>query len=105
MIKIPPYQYSVIIGLLLSDGWLIFSNSRSKNPRLAFKQKLANFEYVLFVFNSLSHYCGSYPNLFTGGKTGNNRHFVLGFYTLALPVFKQLYLLFYPNNVKQSLII
>jgi hypothetical protein len=23
MMELPPYQYSVVIGLLLSDGWLI----------------------------------------------------------------------------------
>ena len=63
MIRIPPFQYSVIIGLLLSDGWLYVSNNRSKNYRLGFKQKLTQSEYVLFVFNLLSHYCNSYPHL------------------------------------------
>jgi hypothetical protein len=27
MMELPPYQYSVVIGLLLSDGWLILSSS------------------------------------------------------------------------------
>lgn len=100
MIKISPYQYSVIIGLLLSDGWLSFSNLRSKNPRLGFKQKLSNSEYVWFVFNLLSHYCGSYPNLSSGGKIGNKRHLSLGFFTRSLQPFNELILLFYPNKVK-----
>jgi len=34
MVQLAPYQYSVIIGLLLSDGWLIIA---SKNARLGFK--------------------------------------------------------------------
>jgi len=46
MIKLPSYQRGVVIGLLLSDGWLIFSNYRSKNARLGFKQALSNSAYV-----------------------------------------------------------
>lgn len=57
MIQLPPYQYSVVIGLLLSDGWLTYSNSRSKNARLGFLQSGANSSYVWYVFNILSHYC------------------------------------------------
>jgi hypothetical protein len=45
MVQLAPYQYSVIIGLLLSDGCLIFS-TRSKNARLEFKQSLSHFAYV-----------------------------------------------------------
>ena len=51
MIKLPSYHYSIVIGLLLSDGWLTFSNSRSKNARLGFLQSGANSIYVLYVFN------------------------------------------------------
>lgn len=38
MLQLPPYQYSVVIGLLLSDGWLNLGNARAKNARLGFKQ-------------------------------------------------------------------
>jgi len=71
MIKLPSYQRGVVIGLLLSDGWLILSNSRSKNARLGLKQALANSAYVWFVFNILSHYCSSCPRLTTGVRAGN----------------------------------
>ena len=37
MIKLANYQKSVIIGLLLSDGWLTFASKRSNNARLGFK--------------------------------------------------------------------
>jgi hypothetical protein len=36
MIKIPSYQYSVIVGLLFSDGWLIIASSTDLYPRLGF---------------------------------------------------------------------
>jgi hypothetical protein len=61
MIVLAPYQYSIIIGLLLSDGWIIFGSKTHKNARLGFAQSAAHGEYFLFVFFSLSHYCSSYP--------------------------------------------
>lgn len=45
MVKLPSFQFGVIIGLLLSDGWLGNSN-RSQNYTLYFKQSLAKSEYV-----------------------------------------------------------
>lgn len=30
MYELPHYQYSVIVGLLLSDGWLIFTHIKKK---------------------------------------------------------------------------
>ena len=84
MIKLPPYQYSVIIGLLLSDprgppvrrgrdlhrrspraggGLLIFASATNKNARLGFSQSLSKSHYLFYVFNQLSHYCSSYPAL------------------------------------------
>jgi hypothetical protein len=46
MIKLPSYQRGVVIGLLLSDGWLIFASATNKNARLGFKQALSNSAYV-----------------------------------------------------------
>jgi hypothetical protein len=43
---LPPNIESIIIGLLLSDGFLSFSSSSSKNARLGFEQSLANFGYL-----------------------------------------------------------
>ena len=36
MVQLPPYQLSVIIGLLLSDGWLVLASKTNKNVRLGF---------------------------------------------------------------------
>jgi hypothetical protein len=47
MVKLPINARAVIVGLLLSDGWLnISSSSRSKNARLGFKQSLAHSGYL-----------------------------------------------------------
>ena len=99
MVQLAPYQNSVIIGLLLSDGWLIFASKTSKNARLGFKQSLDHSEYVLFVFNILSHYCSSNPHVTTGIRAGN-RFYGLEFCTRSMPCLTELYYLFYPHGVK-----
>jgi hypothetical protein len=99
MIKLPPYQKSVIIGLILSDGWFSFASPNHKNARLGFSQSLAHSEYVWFVFSLLSHYCSSYPML--RNRTRLNKEIkALEFSTRSLPCFTELYSLFYLNGVK-----
>lgn len=99
MIKLPSFQHSVIIGLILSDGWLTFGSSTHKNARLGFKQSLSRSSYVWYVFNELSHYCSSYPQLKTGIRAGKS-YSSLHFLTRAMPCITELYSLFYPNGVK-----
>jgi hypothetical protein len=37
MIKLPPYQRSIIIGLLLSDGWLTIASFAKNKSKCAFR--------------------------------------------------------------------
>ena len=53
MIKLPPYQKSVIVGLIFSDGWLRFPSKTSKSANLGFMQSLAHSDYIWFVFSIL----------------------------------------------------
>ncbi len=99
MVELAPYQYSVVIGLLLSDGWIIFASKTNKNARLGFKQSLARSYYVWFVFNQLSHYCSSYP-IVTSGIRAGNRFYGLQIYTRSMPCITELRFLFYPAGVK-----
>lgn len=99
MIKLPPYQLSVVIGLLLSDGWLTFSNSRNKNVRLGFSQSEKNSVYVWYVFSILSHYCSNYP-IYRTRKYLGKFNYGRQFFTRSLPCFSELYSLFYPKEVK-----
>lgn len=99
MVELPYYQYNIIIGLLLSDGWLTLSSKTSINARLGFKQTFNNLPYVLFIFNELSHYCSSYPNIIKN-KRLEKVYLALNFFTRSLPCFTELYKLFYINNVK-----
>lgn len=52
MVKLPSYQESVVIGLILSDGYLI-SAKPHENPSLNLKQSFKNSCMVCF-FHSLS---------------------------------------------------
>jgi hypothetical protein len=45
MYKFTNYQRSVIVGILLSDGWLNLAKG-GKNPRLGFKQSFDKSSYV-----------------------------------------------------------
>ena len=60
MVCLPPYQYSIIIGLVLSDAWLRIK-PRGKIAILGFQQSASHSEYLWFVYILLSHYCSSYP--------------------------------------------
>jgi hypothetical protein len=47
MVEFPSFQFSVIIGLLLSDGYLqLKTKNRSINSCLRFKQSLDKSQYV-----------------------------------------------------------
>lgn len=99
MVKFPPYQFSVIIGLLLSDGWLIIPVVTRKNARLGFSQYLSHSAYVWFVFCILSHYCSNYPSLRKRSRLGIP-FYSLEFFSRVLPCFTELHSLFYPRGVK-----
>lgn len=45
MMKFSPFQLSVIVGLILSDGYVAYSNKRAKSARLVFDQSLAHSPY------------------------------------------------------------
>jgi hypothetical protein len=99
MVKLAPYQYSVLIGLLLSDGWLTFASKTNKNARLGFAQSGAHSGYFWFVFFSLAHYCSSYPIVRIRSRFGKET-IGLQFFTRSMPCLTELHSLFYPNGVK-----
>jgi len=99
MVELAPYQHSVIIGLLLSDGWLTFASKTTKNARLGFQQSLYKSAYTLFVFSLLSHYCSTSPKLRSAIRVGS-RNYSLQFFTRSMPCLTKLHSLFYPNGIK-----
>lgn len=91
--------YSIIVGQLLSDGWLE-KYSLNSNTRFRFKQAITRSDYVIHSFIALSHYCSNLPNITTSKRKGNI-FYGLGFGTRSLPCFNEIYNLFYKDKVKR----
>lgn len=97
-IFITPEIHYIIIGKLLSDGWLEKSTLNS-NARFRFKQSINRADYVISSFIKLSHYCSSLPILVNSQRKGIT-HFGVVVTTRQLPCLNELYSLFYKNKVK-----
>lgn len=104
MVQLAPFQNSVIVGLILSDGWLRIGK-RNINALLGFNQSFAKSQYFLcvarsfFVFTLLSHYCSRSPLLLTGSRLGK-RTIGLQLETRSMPCLTSLHSLFYSNGKK-----
>lgn len=99
LVKLPLYIRSVIVGLVISDGWIIFENSTSKNALLGFSQSGANSIYAWFVFSLLSHYCSSYP-IFRERKHKGKFSYAIQFKTRSMECITELRREFYPEGIK-----
>ena len=98
LIFLPTIYYSIIVGKLLSDGWLEKSSSTS-NTRFRFKQSIDRSFYVIHSFLSLSHYCSNIPFLGQSIRKGKISYSI-EFSTRSLPCLNELYLLFYNTGHK-----
>lgn len=54
-LNLTPRVRSIIIGIILSDGWI--QKVGHWNPRVAIKQSVINFPYLWLVTNELSYLC------------------------------------------------
>jgi hypothetical protein len=46
MVRLPFHIQSIMVGLILSDAWIVFDSTRSKNALLGFSQSGANSSYL-----------------------------------------------------------
>ena len=92
------YVYGVIIGVMLSDGWLMKTNINSQ-ARFAIKQSLNNFPYLWFLFYLLAPFCSSYPSL-TSSRLNSKMFYGVQLTTRSLFCFTEIYYLFYPKGIK-----
>lgn len=92
MYVLTTFLHSVILGLLLGDGWFEKNvGKRSINARFGLKQGLINIEFLLFVFNLLSPLCGSMPVLSNSTRKTGEKYSGLTFKTRAFPFFTLYY--------------
>lgn len=95
MCQIPVHLHSVILGVLLSDGWL-YKNKTGKTL-LALKQ--TNFEYLWLVYSKLFHYCRSCPRPIKTNINGKIFSSVM-LATRVYPCFTEWYNMFYREGKK-----
>ena len=62
MYSLQPCHLSVLVGILLSDGYFNFPKC-AKNASVGLEQSFNKFQYLFNVFWSLSHYCAGFPVL------------------------------------------
>lgn len=101
IIQLTPRIKSILIGILLSDGWLQKNNNW--NPRIGFKQSIINFNYFWSVFNESSYLCSSYP-YHSLTKTRGKLFLALYFQTRQLKCLIEIYNLFYNFNNKTKIV-
>jgi len=98
MVKLPNHIKCIIIGLLLSDGYLA-KGKRSINVWFGLSQSSIHSKYFFSVYLALSHYCSSYPK--SRIESRNNKYFNrLDLVTRSMPCLTELYEIFYVNGIK-----
>jgi hypothetical protein len=98
MVNLPSNIKNIIVGLLLSDGWMQKQNLGGQ-ARLFLKQSLDRSEYLLFVFITLQHYCKSYPKLGYTKFKGKIFPFLI-FSTRSLACLTEIHEMFYKDGKK-----
>ncbi len=109
MVNIPHNLICMLVGILLTDGHINIIHKKSKikhkgiytelNGRFYLKQSLNHSEYLIYVFNKLSHYCTRYPwsrKVYLKGK----EFYAIEFMTRALPCITLLRYKFYNGRIK-----
>lgn len=96
-LKLTPRVKSIIIGLILSDGWL--QKRYHWNARLGLKQSMVNFYYLWTVYNELAYLCSSLPYLGKSLMRGKT-FFNISFQSRQLKCLDEIFNLFYCNKGK-----
>jgi len=97
IIQVSKFNESIIIGLLLSDGYI--EKRMGWNPRIRLEQSFKNFEYLWYLFKIFFIFNSSYPVLIKR-MLRNKIFYSLCFKTRQLSCFNKFYTLFYFNNKK-----
>lgn len=106
MLQLNPYLRSMLIGILISDGWT--NIRRGWNPCIGLKQSIKNFDYIWWTFCELSHLCSHLPYICKNIKRGK-LFYSVSFQTRRLVCINEIFNLFYDdiNNrkiIKEELI-
>ena len=94
-ISLTNFQKSMLVGILLSDGYI--EKIKGWNSRIRIEQSFKYFEYIWFVFNKLSLLTNAYP-LMIKRNFRNKIFFSLAFRTRQLKCLNEMYNLFYDKK-------
>lgn len=100
MLQLTPRARSIIIGILLSDGWM--NKYGHWNPRLGLKQSLKNFPYLFYVYNELSYLCSG-PLYSSKNKLRGKEYISLAFQTRQLESLLEIWNLLYVKKKKKNM--
>lgn len=122
MVNIPNKILYILVGLIISDGWIVYSSKKNldksifnkslnkkinyednlltkHNCRFKFKQSIIHFEYIWHIYTILNHYCSRGPYKIKTTLKGKP-FYGIELSTRALPVFSILKRLFYTGRIK-----
>lgn len=109
MIDIPNNIKYLLVGILLTDGYIQINYSKDKrinkdiyvnlNGRFCLKQSIIHTEYLLTVFNKISHYCKRVPWVRPSYLKGK-KFYSIELMTRALPCITLLRNKFYNGRIK-----
>lgn len=93
-----PLLKDILVGCLLGDGWL---DKQKLNARFRFEQSNKRKEFSFHLYGYLSAYCRSSPKLRERlDKRTNKVYYTWHFSTRSLPIFTDMYNLFYKDKKK-----
>lgn len=94
-IYLTPKIKSILVGILLSDGWV--QSRKGWNPRIGFKQSIIHFEYLWYIYSELNHLIAG-PPYRCKTKLKSKEFFGVEFYTRQLNCLKEIRDLFYISD-------
>ena len=95
IINITKFKRSILIGVMLSDGYM--EKNKGWNPRIKIEQSMKYFQYVWYLFNQLAILGNDYP-LLIKRKLRGKYFYSLAFRTRQLICFNHIYNLLYNQN-------
>lgn len=101
MLQINNYQKSMLIGILLSNGWI--KRKKGWNSEISLKQSMKHFEYLWLVFCELSHLCSNLPYITKNLKKGKIFYSIV-FSTRKLKCLEIIDKLFYTTKNNKKII-
>lgn len=98
LITLTPRIESILVGLLLSDAWIV--KHKGWNSRIGLKQSIIHFNFLWSVFREISIICSNFPYMCKNIKRGK-LFYSFQFETRQLNCLNKLFYLFYNTETSR----